>query len=200
MTAARQLLPYLDAMLRENTRLNLTSIRDPEQARVLHIQDSLAIGALGLSPTRALDLGSGNGFPGVALLALYPDAEVFLLERTAKKVAAIQRILDTDAVKASGLCRPRLLHMDAVQAPALLKDLLGTFDLVTARALASPEQAAQWARPFLRVGGSLVLWMAAGGRPLPPAALPGFVRREVHDYTLPEPAPRSRCLVHYLRT
>ena len=38
-----QLEPYLRAMLDENTRINLTAIRDLDAARVLHVQDSLAM-------------------------------------------------------------------------------------------------------------------------------------------------------------
>lgn len=193
--AREQLLPYLDAMLRENTRVNLTAVRDPEQARVLHIEDSLAVAALGLAPTRCLDLGSGNGFPGVALCALFPEAEVFFLERSHKKVVAIQRIFATREVRACGLRPPHLLHLDAAQAPALRRDLLGHFDLVTARALGPPEQAAKLARPFLRDDGSLVLWLAED---TPAPELSGFKEPGIRRYSLLEPAPRSRCLARYV--
>jgi len=195
-TAAAKLQPYLDALLRENSRINLTGVRDPEQARVLHIEDSLQIGRLGLAPQHCLDLGSGNGFPGVAVSVLFPGAEVFLMERTAKKLAAIGRILESHAVKASGLRLPHLLHLDAAQAPSLRRDLVGYFDLVTARALAPPEQAAALARPFLCEGGSLVLWLAEDA---PPPVLEGLGKPALCSYSLPEPAPRSRCLAHYRR-
>ena len=102
MDAEGALGVYLEAMLAENQHLNLTGIRDPQEARVLHVLDSLQIGELPLAPRRAIDLGSGNGFPGVALCALYPDAEVFFMERTGKKAAAIQRIFASDSVKQMG--------------------------------------------------------------------------------------------------
>ncbi len=198
MDAEDALGVYLEAMLAENQHLSLTGIRDPQEAHVLHVLDSLQIGELGLAPRRCLDLGTGNGFPGIALCALFPEAAVCWMERTGKKLAAMQRILATPAVKAAGLPPPELLKMDAAQAPALRKDLLGHFDLVTARALAPPEQAATLARPFTSEGGSLVLWLGEGV--LPPPTLPGFVRSRRRDYSLPEPAPRSRCLACYQRT
>ena len=91
--AAAALLTYLRAMLEANRQLNLTGIRDAEQAVVLHVLDSLAIGAFGLQPRRALDLGSGNGFPGVAVAALWPECEVVLMERTAKKARALEQLV-----------------------------------------------------------------------------------------------------------
>ena len=168
MDAEGALRVYLDAMLVENQHLNLTGIRDPQEAHVLHVLDSLQIGELGLAPRHCLDLGSGNGFPGIALCALFPAAKVTWMERTGKKLAAMQRILDTPAVKATGIPPPELLLMDAAQAPALRKDLVGHFDLVTARALAAPEQAATLAGPLTCEGGSLVLWLTEGAPP-PPA-------------------------------
>src|SRR5688572_17235167 len=76
-TGAGLLLRYLDAMLAENAAVNLTAIRAPEQALVLHAVDSLIVGrALDLPPARALDLGSGNGFPGIAVRALWPGCRL----------------------------------------------------------------------------------------------------------------------------
>ncbi|MEE9126049.1 MAG: RsmG family class I SAM-dependent methyltransferase [Planctomycetota bacterium] len=204
MDAEDALGVYLEAMLAENQHLNLTGIRDPAKARVLHVLDSLEIAGLvadlGLSPARALDLGSGNGFPGFALCALFADAEVWWMERTGKKVKAMQRILETPAVQATGVRPPNLLHMDAAQAPALRPDLRGHFDLVCARALGAPLQVAEWARPLTGAGGYLVLWLDHETGAKTKAKLPGFVRSGLRQYVLPEPAPRRRCLVCYRRS
>ena len=190
------LTPFLDAMLAENEHLNLTGVRDREEALVLHILDSLQVVAFALHPRRCLDLGSGNGFPGIALCALYPDAEVTLMERTGKKVQALERILGTAAVGQTGLS-PQLLLMDAAQAPALRPDLRGHFDLVTARALAPPAEAALLAAPLLSEDGSLMLWLTPEQDA--PAELPPLWRTQTHDYELPDPAPRKRRLVRYGR-
>lgn len=48
--AADDLLSYLDAMLTTNQHINLTAVRDPEDAVVLHALDSLAFGLSGLHP------------------------------------------------------------------------------------------------------------------------------------------------------
>jgi 16S rRNA (guanine527-N7)-methyltransferase len=185
------LLPYLAAMLRENEHVNLTAIRDPKAAEVLHVDDSLAIAGADLHPSDCLDLGSGNGFPGVALRVLFPDARVTLIERTRKKVLAIER-----ALAGSGLEPVATLCMDAQQAPALEPGLRKRFDLVTARAVGKPREVARLARPFLAASGTLAMWLDTDTEA--PAALEPRLRLlRVLAYELGAPAPRQRRIALY---
>ena len=191
--AAAQLLAYLDAMLVLNQQLNLTAVRDREQAVVLHALDGLAFAGTDLVPHRALDIGSGNGFPGVAIAVLHPRADVVLMDRTGKKVRAIGACL----VQA-GLDRVEAMQLDAAQAPGLHKELRHAFDVATARAVGPPEQLALLAAPLVRPGGHLVLWLDHDAPA--PERLDGFRRQRIVDYTLPEPAPRQRRLGVWQRT
>lgn len=191
--AAALLLAFLEAMLERNRTVNLTAIRAPEQALVLHALDALAIALLGLSPARALDLGSGNGFPGVAVAVLRPDAEVDWLERTQKKARALGEL-----VAACRLDNVRVLGLDAAQAPALQPELRRRYDLITARAVGTPAQVGGLSEPLLCRGGRLVLWLDQ--RAAAPRALAGRLRREQEiAYALPEPAARRRRLAAYRR-
>jgi 16S rRNA (guanine527-N7)-methyltransferase len=186
----RRLERYLEALLRKNRELNLTAIRDAASARILHVQDSLEISALGLSPRCCLDLGSGNGFPGVALRLLYPDARVCLMDRSQKKLRAIAEILEEVELGAV-----ELLHLDAVQAPSLRPDLRQGFDLIAARALGKPETVAALSRPLLAAKGHLVLWLDK--ETAAPKKLCGLTLWREHHYELPEPAARHRRLACY---
>lgn len=190
--AAAQLLAYLDAMLLLNQQINLTAIRDREQAVVLHALDSLAFELAGLSPQHALDLGSGNGFPGVAIAALHQTASVVLLDRTAKKVRAIGSCLLT--ARWRGI---ETLQLDAAQAPSLRRELRRAFDVVTARAVGAPAAVAPLAAPLLRQGGHLLLWLDAGAEV--EDALPEHRLQRRIDYELPAPAARQRVLAVYRR-
>ena len=185
VAGAQPLLAYLDAMLELSQQVNLTGIRDREQAVVLHALDGLAAGLHKLQPQHILDLGSGNGFPGVAVAALYPRASVLLLDRTGKKVRAIGSCLLT--ARLTGI---ETLQMDAEQAPALRRDLRQAFDLVTARAVGQPSQLACLAAPLLRPGGKLMLWLDEHTEL--PRQLPGFRHKAIAEYTLPAPASRTR--------
>lgn len=185
--AAGRLIAYLDALLLLNAQINLTAVREREQAIVLHVLDSLAFARTGLRPRHALDLGSGNGFPGVAVATLHPQASVVLMDRTGKKVRAIGSCL----VQAK-FDQVETLHLDAQQAPALRADLRHAFDLVTARAVGRPEEIGELAGPLVRPGGHLVMWLEAD------AALPErigpFRLVARYAYELPAPAARSRTL------
>ena len=189
--AAEELEPYLRALLAENQKINLTGIRDLDTARVLHVLDSLALAALDLgTPSRCLDLGTGNGFPGVALRVLYPEAEVTLLDRTRKKLLAIERVLARVGMEGF-----HTVHADAAHAPNTHPDLRRRFDLVAARAVAAPHKVAELAGPLTAPGGLLALWLDAATEP--PGDLPAFTLTREHVYDLPEPAARRRRIAAY---
>ncbi|MFN3244914.1 MAG: 16S rRNA (guanine(527)-N(7))-methyltransferase RsmG [Planctomycetota bacterium] len=190
--AAEEVLAYLDAMLATNQHINLTAVRDREAAVVLHALDSLAFQLTGLRPQHVLDLGTGNGFPGVGVAALAPHATVTLMDKTGKKVRAIGTCLLT-----CGLDRIETIQMDASQAPALRKDFRHGFDLCTARAVARPEVVANLAEPLVRPGGSLTLWLEADAEI--PQKLGRFQHHKTATYDLPEPAPRTRHLATWTR-
>ncbi len=83
-----------------NARLNLTRLIAPADAARWHYLDVLA--ALpcftGNMPSRWVDVGSGGGFPGLALAIARPDWRFILTERRAKKAAFL-----ADSVAALGL-------------------------------------------------------------------------------------------------
>jgi 16S rRNA (guanine527-N7)-methyltransferase len=187
IAAAGRLLAYLDAMLALNAQINLTAVRDRAQAIVLHALDGLAFARTGLHPHHVLDLGTGNGFPGVAIACLEPHAATVLMDRTGKKVRAIGSCLCT-----AGLDAVETLQLDAAQAPALRPELRQAFDLVTARAVGRPEVVAALAEPLCRPGGRLVLWLEAEAEVAP--QLGRFALDRQIPYELPEPAARQRLL------
>jgi 16S rRNA (guanine527-N7)-methyltransferase len=192
---AALLLAYLDAMLEENKGVNLTAVRDREAAVMFHALDALALGSreLGLQPTDCLDLGTGNGFPGVAIACLFPEARVLLMDRTLKKLRAIERALGAAGFEPGQVST---VQMDAAEAPA--HGDRQRFDLVTVRAVGPPEVVAQLARPLVKRGGDLLLWLS-GESELAPAVGGDLDLRASVDYALPEPAGRVRRLAAYRR-
>lgn len=190
--AAREVLAFLDAMLVTNQRINLTAVRDRAAAEVLHALDSLAFQLVDLQPLRALDLGTGNGFPGVGVAALFPRAAVTLMDKTGKKVRAIRGCLE-----AARMERVAAIQMDARQAPGLDRDLRQAFDVCTARAVARPEVLAELAEPLVRVGGRLVVWLEENADVA--EQMRSFRLHRRLCYRLPAPAERARQLVVWER-
>lgn len=144
---------HFDLMGRVNEAFNLTTILDPLEAAVKHYADSLAVlkvmERLGESG-RAIDVGSGPGFPGIPLAIARPQWQWVLVESRQKKakfltMAAEQLALRNVVVAAE---RSELL---AQQPP-----WRGRFRLATGRAVASLGGVAELLAPFAAVGGMIV--------------------------------------------
>lgn len=87
---------YIDLLLKWNARINLTAIRAPEEIVERHFGESLfaAKHMLAQGPlSRAIDLGSGAGFPGAPFALLAPEIEVTLIESNQKKSTFLKELI-----------------------------------------------------------------------------------------------------------
>ncbi len=151
LTAAqqRQLAAVL-AMLEADEHAP-TSIRAPEQAARTHVADSLA--ALELDAVRAArriaDLGSGAGFPGLALAVALPAAQVSLVESQRRRCEFLERVGAAAEIENARVVCSRVEDW---------REGVARCDVVTARALAPQPVVLEYAAPLLRMGGTLVDW------------------------------------------
>ncbi len=148
---SKQFFRYQQELLDWNTRVNLTSITNPEEVLIKHFLDSLSLLMIYDTPiTRLLDIGAGAGFPGLPLKIVRPQWHVVLLEATGKKVKFLQHIIESlqlkDVVAVNGRAE-ELAHK---------AEYRGSFDIVTARAVASLPALLEYAAPFCRLGGQLI--------------------------------------------
>lgn len=87
-----RLMVYLDLLMRWNAKINLTAIRTPEECVTRHFGESLLLSRYYQLEGKALDIGSGAGFPALALKLVFPGLEVCLLEPVAKKRAFLKEV------------------------------------------------------------------------------------------------------------
>jgi 16S rRNA (guanine527-N7)-methyltransferase len=129
----------------------ITSVRDPAEGVDVHVADSLVALELPVvrGARRIADLGSGGGFPGLALAIALPEAHVALVESVERKCAFLRR-----ATEELGLGNVEVVCGRAEAWP----EGRGVHDLVTARALAPLSVLIEYAAPLLEVGGHLVAW------------------------------------------
>jgi 16S rRNA (guanine527-N7)-methyltransferase len=178
-----------------------TRVTDPREAVDVHLADSLT--ALELEAVRAAaaiaDIGSGPGFPGLALAVALPAAQVALVESATRKCAFIER-----ARSAGGVGNAAIIRARAEAWP----EGIGSQDIVTARAVAPLAVLCEYAAPLLRLGGALVAWRGQrelaeeeaaaraaselGLKPHDPVRTdpyPGSVDRHLHVYVKVMPTP-----------
>ena len=124
-----------------------TTVSDPVDE---HIADSLSAVPF-LSPTRLADIGSGAGFPGLALAAAFPSSDVTLFESQRRHADVAERLR-----AAAGLRNAHVVN-DRVESGSPRE----SFDVVTARAVASLAVLVEYAAPLLADGGQLVAWKGA---------------------------------------
>ena len=84
---------YAEELLRWNARAGLTTIDEPEAIARRHFVESILLGSLiPDAPSRGLDIGSGGGFPGLALRIYRPAAAMTLLEPRETKAAFLRHV------------------------------------------------------------------------------------------------------------
>ena len=82
---------HLELLMRWNQKLNLTSIRNREEAIERHFCESLFLGSrLPAGVLRIADAGSGAGFPGFPVAVLRPDCSVTLIESHQRKAVFLR--------------------------------------------------------------------------------------------------------------
>ena len=91
-TQLGQTLAYLHLLLHWNQKINLTAIRNPEECVTRHFGESLFLARHVQLRGDLLDIGSGAGFPGLALKIASPEIPVTLLEPVAKKRAFLKEV------------------------------------------------------------------------------------------------------------
>lgn len=152
-TQRGQLGIHFRLLLEWNRRINLTAIRDPEQAAARHFAESLFLSTLIPAPAGIfVDVGSGAGFPGLPLKVVWPESCCLLLEPNQKKATFLR-----DVVRQAGL---RGVAVEAARVESLVESATaGEAWLVTMRAVAAEAQLLAAIRRLLRSDGIVALFL-----------------------------------------
>ena len=133
---AGQLIVFLELLMRWNQKINLTAVRSAEECVTRHFGESIFLSRCFELKGRLLDVGSGAGFPGLALKIACPALSITLLEPVAKKRAFLKevaRVCSMDSVEVRG---ERLADF-VTSAPE------SCYDTVTARAVGAFRRVAE---------------------------------------------------------
>ena len=109
---AMERLAQLGALLaEENGRQNLVSAASLAEYWRRHVADSaqlLSHVPRETSPSPWLDLGTGAGFPGLAIACLLPDAEVIMVESRARRIEWLNRAAEVLGLTKASVIGSRL--------------------------------------------------------------------------------------------
>lgn len=185
------------SLLAEYEQANVIGTRDKATILLDHLADALSCSLTGcISGGKSLvDVGSGNGLPGIPLRLAYPEIGLTLLEATAKKV----RFLDW-AVLELDLSGVETVNQRAETAghAACYRD---SFDVAVAQAVAALPVVLEYCAPFVKRGGAVIAMkgdlvseeIRAGERA---AAALGAELEEIHQVEfLPELVQKGRRLL-----
>ncbi len=105
---------YREQLMRWNTKINLTAIRNEREVVIKHFLDSLAC-SKALDQTKEsplLDIGSGAGFPGLPLKILHPRMHLTLIEPSLKKTAFLRHVIGLLDIQQATVLSERIQDKD----------------------------------------------------------------------------------------
>ena len=151
---AEPLEAFARAVLEKNKVMNLTAITDDADFARLHLLDSAALlNVADFSGRRAVDVGTGAGFPGVPLRILCPDVRMTLLDSTGKRIDFLR-----ETCAALGLGNVDCVHARAEEFAAEHRE---GFDLAVSRAVAALPVLCELCLPLVKVGGQFLAMKSA---------------------------------------
>ena len=174
-----KVVEYIRLLLKWNRLTSLTTITNPSEIAGRHFGESMfAASLLPVENGRLVDIGSGAGFPGLALKILHPNLSITLVESNKKKSAFLSEVA-------------RTLELPAVKVLSeRFEDIRPASDFanfLTARAVGGFSEMLRWGRTALSSRGHILLWVggeditsitnSAGWIWNPPARIPESQRR-----------------------
>lgn len=144
---------YVSLLLKWNRVIGLTTIGDPHEIVSRHFGESMfATKFLPVENRRLADIGTGAGFPGLALKIACPNLQVLLVESNKKKCAFLAEVIRELAFVEVEIISDRFedIHPDSVQA-----------GLIASRALGEFKPFLRWTRLALEERGHVMMWIGA---------------------------------------
>ena len=146
---------YYDYLDEQNRVMNLTAISGEEDSARLHFLDCAALlKEADFACRRVIDVGTGAGFPGLALKVACPSIQLTLLDSLDKRVRFLQTLCEK-----LGFADVQCLHARAEEAPAELRQ---SCDIAVSRAVARLNLLCELCLPFVKVGGLFLAMKGPG--------------------------------------
>lgn len=144
------LIKYLELLAEYNSHTNLTALRDEKSIIEKHFLDSLLLqNLIKRESKKAIDIGTGAGFPGMVLAIFNPDIEFTLMDSIGKKTKFLELVKEN----------LRLDNVNVVTSRAedyITDENRETYDLGLCRGVSKLSTILEYIIPFLKVNGEFL--------------------------------------------
>ena len=148
----RQFLKYFELLVEWNEVMNLTAITGYDEVMKKHFVDSISLcKAYDVSQKKTvIDVGTGAGFPGLALKIAFPNLQVTLLDSLNKRINFLNEVISV-----LGLTGVETIHGRAEDyaKPGKCRE---KYDLCVSRAVSGLATLSEYCLPYVKVGGLFV--------------------------------------------
>lgn len=145
-------LIYYEMLAEWNKVMNLTAITEYEDVMKKHFVDSMSlVKAFDLSKNVSLiDVGTGAGFPGLAVKIAFPQLQITLLDSLNKRIKFLDAVIEK-----LNLAKVEAIHGRAEDfaKPGKLRE---KYDLCVSRAVANLSTLSEYCIPFVKVNGYFI--------------------------------------------
>ena len=149
-----QFLKYYELLVEWNEKMNLTAITQYDEVMKKHFVDSLSLikayEDIDQKEMKVIDIGTGAGFPGLALKIAFPNLHMTLLDSLNKRISFLNTVIDELHLKNVNAIHGRAEDF-AKQA-----DYREVYDLSVSRAVANLATLSEYCLPFVKIGGLFI--------------------------------------------
>ena len=140
---------YRDHLAEINEVMNLTAITEEDAVANLHFLDSAYLLRLeSFGGKKAIDIGTGAGFPGLALKIACPELSLTLLDSLDKRIGFL-----SDTCSILGFSDVSCVHARAEEIPAGFRE---NYDIALSRAVARLNILCELCLPYVKPGGCFI--------------------------------------------
>ena len=145
-----------------NNKSNLTRLIEGDDYWISQVYDSIWTfkenSNNNFNNKKFIDIGSGCGFPGFAYAITHPNSEIYLVDSSRKKTAALNEI-----IKRINFKNNIFVINDRIENLARQSSFRNNFNIATARAVSNPSTVSEYLLPMLEMKGLGILYCGKWG-------------------------------------
>lgn len=141
---------FMNFLIEENKKINLTAITEENDIILKHFIDSIIIQNYIEEGNNIIDVGTGAGFPGIPLKIFNEEKKFVLLDSLNKRINFLNAV-----IKKLNLKNIQAIHYRAEDA-GHKEEYREKHDIVLSRAVSRLNTLVEYMMPFIKIGGKCI--------------------------------------------